>query len=96
MRVRNVSLLGLLAIIACVALGISHVITSVRLARVNSELSTLRKRLELIGVADTEHIAARQLPSSNQHTLRSAGRPGVRLMRAVAFVPASSFCVVAV
>lgn len=70
MRTRNISLLGLLAIVTCVAIGISHVITSIRLARVNSELSALRRRLELIDVADTDQIAARRLPSADQHTHR--------------------------
>ncbi|TWT30521.1 hypothetical protein KOR42_54600 [Thalassoglobus neptunius] len=66
MRTRNISLLGLLAIVTCFAIGISHVITSIRLARANAELTSLRQRLELIDVDDTDQIAARRLPTSEQ------------------------------
>lgn len=69
-RTQQISLLGLLAIMTCVALGISHVITSYRLWLANTELATLRQRLELIPVEDTRSIAARQLPSSDPHVRR--------------------------
>ncbi len=74
MRIKQISLLGLLAIMTCVALGISHVITSYRLRRANAELAALRQRLELIPVEDTRQIAARQLPSSDLHVRRWAIR----------------------
>lgn len=70
MRIKQISLLGLLAIMTCAALGVSHVITSYRLWRANTELATLRQRLELIPVEDTRQIAARQLPSSDPHVRR--------------------------
>ncbi len=70
MRRHNISLLGLLAIVTCFAIGISHVITSLRLARSNAELAALRKRLELIDVDDTNQIAARRLPTSEQFVHR--------------------------
>ncbi len=68
------SLLGLLAILTCFAIGISHVITSFRLARSNAELTTLRDRLALIDVDDTDQIAARRLPTSEQFVSRWAVR----------------------
>ena len=74
MRTRNVSLLGLLAIVSCFAIGISHVITSIRLVRANDELTGLRQRLELIDVDDTDQIAARRLPTSEQFVNRWAVR----------------------
>lgn len=67
---RNLSLLGLLAWVTCFALGTSHVITSLRLSRANAELGSLRRRLELISVEDTNQIAARRLPSSDNQTKR--------------------------
>lgn len=74
MRNLKVSLLGLLAIVTCFAISISHVITSVRLARSNSELTALRKRLELIDVPNTNQIAARRLPTSEEFVNRWAIR----------------------
>jgi len=77
MRFRQISLLGLLSIAACVAIAISHVITSLRLSRANAELAGLRQRLELIQVDDTTQIAVRRLPSSDEHVRRWAIRvPG--------------------
>lgn len=69
-RLRKISLLGLLAIVTCFAIGISHAITSYRLARANAELTTLRERLDLIDVDDTDQIAARRLPTSEQFVRR--------------------------
>jgi hypothetical protein len=74
MRVRNISLFGLLAFVTCAAIGISHAITSLRLVRANAELAALRKRLELIEVKDTDHIAARRLPSAEKNVHRWAIR----------------------
>ncbi len=74
MRIKQISLLGLLAITTCAALSISHGITSYRLWRANTELTTLRQRLELIPVEDPRQIAARQLPSSDPHVRRWAVR----------------------
>ena len=74
MRNQNISLLGLLAIVACAAIGVSHAITSFRLSRVNNELATLRQRLELIPVADPDFIAARRLPSTDENIHRWAVR----------------------
>ncbi len=77
MRIWNVSLIGILAIVACAALGLSHAITSFRLSRANTELAALRQRLELIPVEDPDFIAARQLPSTDENTHRWAVRiPG--------------------
>lgn len=70
MRIKQISLLGLLAITTCAALGISHIITSYRLWRANTELTILRQRLELIPVEDPRQIAARQLPSPDPHVRR--------------------------
>jgi len=70
MRIHNVSLIGLLAMMTCAALGVSHVITSNRLWRANTELAILRQRLELIPVENAHYIAARQLPSSDPHVRR--------------------------
>lgn len=74
MQTRNISLLGLLAFATCAAIGISHVITSLRLARANAELAALRQRLELIEVKDTDRIAARRLPSTEENVHRWAIR----------------------
>ncbi len=74
MRNQNISLLGLLAIVACAAIGVSHAITSFRLSRANNELATLRQRLELIPVADPDLIAARRLPSTDENIHRWAVR----------------------
>ncbi|MFO0818491.1 MAG: hypothetical protein U1A77_11155 [Pirellulales bacterium] len=68
--VRNVSLRELLVCVTCFAIGSSHVITSLRLSRANAELAALRQRLELIPVDDTNHLAARRLPSSDKQTKR--------------------------
>lgn len=77
MRIHHISLLGLLAMMTCAALGVSHVITSYRLWRANAELAALRQRLELISVDDTHLIAARRLPSSDPNVQRWAVRfPG--------------------
>lgn len=70
MRIQNISLLGLLAMMTCAAIGVSHAITSYRLRRANAELATLRQRLELISVVDTHLIAARRLPSSDPNVQR--------------------------
>jgi hypothetical protein len=74
MRIKQISLLGLLAITTCVALSISHSITSYRLWHANKELTTLRQRLELIPIEDVRQIAARQLPSSDPRVRRWAVR----------------------
>ena len=74
MRIQNISLLGLLAIVACAAIGVSHTITSLRLWRANAELALLRQRLELLSVNDTDQIAARRLPSSDPNVQRWAVR----------------------
>jgi len=77
MRTQNISLPGLLAIVACAAIGISHAITSFRLSRANTELAALRQRLELIPVENLDLVAARQLPSTDENTHRWAIRiPG--------------------
>ena len=70
MKKLNLSLLGLFAITTCVVIGASHVITSMQLARTKAELSVLRDRLDLIDVKDTQLIAARRLPTSQQFTNR--------------------------
>jgi hypothetical protein len=74
MQIQKISLVGLIAIITCVALGISHTLTSLRLLRANIELLALRKRLEMIPVNDPDQIAARRLPSSDNHVRRWAIR----------------------
>lgn len=74
MRNFKVSLLGLLLIVSCFAIGISHIITSFQLERSNTELAALRKRLELIDVQDTHQIAARRLPTSQEFVNRWAVR----------------------
>ena len=66
--VRNISLRELLVCVTCFAIGSSHVVTSLRLSRANAELAALRQRLELIPVDDTNHLAARRLPSSDKQT----------------------------
>ncbi len=70
MRIHNISLIGLLAMMTCAGLGVSHVITSYRLWRANAELAHLRQRLELISVEDTHQIAARRLPSTDPNVRR--------------------------
>ena len=70
MRIRNISLLGLLAIVSCAAIAISIVITSFGLSGTDRELASLRQRLELIPVNDPEQIAARRLPSSDEYVHR--------------------------
>lgn len=74
MRLHNISLLGMIAIVTCAAIGISHVITSIRLSRVSAELAALRTRLELIPVEDTDCIAARRLPSTDENVQKWAIR----------------------
>ena len=74
MRKTNISLLGLLAIVACAAIAVSHAITSFRLSRANTELATLRQRLELIPVDSPGVVAVRQLPSTDERTRRWAVR----------------------
>ncbi|MCA9211592.1 MAG: hypothetical protein KDB27_00885 [Planctomycetales bacterium] len=74
MQTRNISLIGLLAIVTCFAIGISHFITSMRLARTDAELRALRERFELINVDDPDQIAARRLPTSEQFVNRWAVR----------------------
>ena len=68
--IHNISLRELLVFLTCFAIGISHALTSFRLTRANAELGSLRQRLELIHVDDTNQIAARRLPSSDKHTRR--------------------------
>ena len=67
MRKTNISLLGFLAVVACVAIGISHALTTFQLYRANTELyradtelATLHQRLDLIPVDDSSHVAARR------------------------------------
>ncbi len=74
MRLKNVSLIGLFAIVACAAMAISHVITSLRLSRANEELTSLRHRLALTDVPDTNLVAARSLPSASPNAFGWAVR----------------------
>ena len=74
MQIQKISLVGLIAIVTCVALGISHARTSLRLLRANVELLALRKRLEIIPVDDRDQVAARRLPSTDNHVRRWAIR----------------------
>jgi hypothetical protein len=72
--IRRMSVRELLLCVTCFAIGNSHVITSFKLSRANAELGSLRQRLELIHVDNTNQIAARRLPSSDKHTRRWAIR----------------------
>ncbi len=74
MRTQNISLLGLLAMVACAAIGISHAITSFRLSSATAELTALRQRLELLPVESPDLVVLRQLPSTDDNTRRWAVR----------------------
>ena len=87
MKFQQISLLSLLAIVAGVAVSISHVFTSVRLSRANVELAALRQRLELLPVDDTAPIAIRRLPSTDQYVHRWA----IRVPRDEPFILAANW-----
>jgi hypothetical protein len=56
--------------VTIVALSISHVVTSLKLARTGAELKALRERLKLTPVEGADVIAARSLPTSDKDVRR--------------------------
>ena len=95
MRQSRVSLIGLFAFVTCGVLATSHVITSLRLRRANEVLAQLRSRVDLMAVPDTDRIAARRLPTTEDHVHRWAIRlpadVAYKLYVSISSLPASGF-----